>query len=187
MLSLGVPSLCIPLPTAHLALRFLAATVVRSHPAPNSRRRPTGAGRFRLRRLEKVNAEALLITSCQNVKRLLAFGTRHPRREAQAAALQASMRPLSHALRAARRHFAVVEVPLSNVLQQPDKLRRGLRQDQGGIGGGDRGGALGDQRPRRSGLLRACRIPPGGSPTVKRAVRKSLLCTRVHKAAVRRP
>jgi hypothetical protein len=45
--------------------------------------------RFRLRRLEKVNAEALLIASCQNVKRLLTFGTRHPRREAQATALRA--------------------------------------------------------------------------------------------------
>src|SRR5918998_4603199 len=49
-------------------------------------------------------------------------------------------------------------------------LTRGLRQDQGGVAGGDRGGALGDQRPRRPGLLRACRIPSGGSPTVKRAV-----------------
>ena len=56
---------------------------------------------FRLRRLEKVNAEALLIASCQNVKRLLTFGRRRPRREAQAAALRASMRPPSHALRAA--------------------------------------------------------------------------------------
>src|SRR5215210_4324033 len=44
------------------------------------------------------------------------------------------------------------------------------RKKGGGIGGGDRDGALGDQRPRRPGLLRACRIPPCGSPTVKRAV-----------------
>jgi hypothetical protein len=64
-----------------------------------------GMRRFRLRRLEKLNAEALLIASCQNVKRLLTFGTRRPRREVQAAALRASMRPPSHALRAARRHF----------------------------------------------------------------------------------
>jgi hypothetical protein len=64
-----------------------------------------GMRRFRLRRLEKVNAEALLIASCQNVKRLLTFGTRRPRRETKAAALRASMRPPSHALRAARRHF----------------------------------------------------------------------------------
>ena len=39
-----------------------------------------GLKRFRLRRLEKVNAEALMIASGQNVKRLLAFGTRGPRK-----------------------------------------------------------------------------------------------------------
>ena len=44
--------------------------------------------RFRLRRLDKVNAEALMIASGQNVKRLLAFGTRGPRRPAQVAALR---------------------------------------------------------------------------------------------------
>ena len=44
--------------------------------------------RFRLRRLEKVNIEALLITSGQNVKRLLAFGGRSPKKLAQAAALR---------------------------------------------------------------------------------------------------
>lgn len=32
-------------------------------------------GRFRLRRLEKVNTEALMTAAGQNVKRLLAFGT----------------------------------------------------------------------------------------------------------------
>jgi hypothetical protein len=47
-----------------------------------------GMRRFRLRRLEKVNAEALLIASGQNVKRLLTFGYRRPRRTAQAAALR---------------------------------------------------------------------------------------------------
>jgi transposase len=46
-----------------------------------------GMRRFRLRRLEKVNIEALLITSGQNVKRLLAFGGRKPKKPAQAAAL----------------------------------------------------------------------------------------------------
>jgi hypothetical protein len=43
---------------------------------------------FRLRRLQKVNTEALLIASGQNVKRLLAFGSRGPRSMAQAAALR---------------------------------------------------------------------------------------------------
>jgi transposase len=46
-----------------------------------------GMRRFRLRRLEKVNIEALLITSGQNVKRLLDFGGRRPKKLAQAAAL----------------------------------------------------------------------------------------------------
>ncbi len=47
-----------------------------------------GLRRFRLRRLEKVNAEALLIASGQNIKRLLAFGYRGPRRPAQVGALR---------------------------------------------------------------------------------------------------
>jgi transposase len=47
-----------------------------------------GMRRFRLRRLEKVNIEALLIASGQNVKRLLAFGSRRPKKLAQAAALR---------------------------------------------------------------------------------------------------
>ncbi|MCA1838544.1 MAG: transposase [Actinobacteria bacterium] len=44
--------------------------------------------RFRLRRLEKVNIEALLIASGQNVKRLLAFGGHTPKKLTQAAALR---------------------------------------------------------------------------------------------------
>ncbi len=47
-----------------------------------------GMRRFRLRRLEKVNIEALLIASGQNVKRLLAFGGRRPKKRAQAVALR---------------------------------------------------------------------------------------------------
>ena len=47
-----------------------------------------GLRRFRLRRLEKVNAEALLKAAGQNVKRLLAFGTRGPKGSAQAVALR---------------------------------------------------------------------------------------------------
>jgi transposase len=47
-----------------------------------------GMRRFRLRRLEKVNIEALLIASGQNVKRLLTFGQRRPKKLAQAAALR---------------------------------------------------------------------------------------------------
>lgn len=47
-----------------------------------------GMRRFRLRGLEKVNAEALLIAAGQNLKRLVAFEGRPPRRKVQAAALR---------------------------------------------------------------------------------------------------
>jgi transposase len=47
-----------------------------------------GMRRFRLRRLEKVNIEALLIASGQNVKRLLTFEGHRPRKLAQAAAFR---------------------------------------------------------------------------------------------------
>jgi hypothetical protein len=47
-----------------------------------------GARRFRLRRLEKVNVEALLIAAGQNIKRLLAYGRRGPGHPAQVAALR---------------------------------------------------------------------------------------------------
>jgi transposase len=48
-----------------------------------------GLRRFRLRRLKKVNVEALLIASGQNIKRLVAARERGPRKLAQAAALRA--------------------------------------------------------------------------------------------------
>lgn len=63
-----------------------------------------GLRRFRLRGLEKVNSEALMIACGQNVKRLLAFGNRGLRRMAQAAALR---RPEACSLRrfhGVRRH-----------------------------------------------------------------------------------
>jgi transposase len=47
-----------------------------------------GLRRFRLRRLEKVNIEALLIASGQNIKRLVAARERGPRKLAQAAVLR---------------------------------------------------------------------------------------------------
>jgi hypothetical protein len=49
-----------------------------------------GLRRFRLRRLEKVNIEALLIASGQNIKRLVAAREQGPRKLAQAAALRAA-------------------------------------------------------------------------------------------------
>jgi transposase len=62
-----------------------------------------GLRRFRLRRLEKVNAEALMIASGQNIKRLLAFGYRGPRRPAHVAALRQSA-PNPYELRGVRKH-----------------------------------------------------------------------------------
>jgi hypothetical protein len=62
-----------------------------------------GMRRFRLRGLKKVNIEALLIASGQNVKRLLTSGGRRPKKLAQAAAL----RPPSasgYEIRCAREH-----------------------------------------------------------------------------------
>lgn len=57
-----------------------------------------GSSRFRLRGLEKVNSEALMIASGQNVKRLLAFGPRDPRKTAMVAALRPPERPSRHPL-----------------------------------------------------------------------------------------
>jgi hypothetical protein len=62
-----------------------------------------GMRRFRLRRLEKVNIEALLIASGQNVKRLLAFGGRRPKKLAHAAALRPPA-ATGHEISSAREH-----------------------------------------------------------------------------------
>jgi hypothetical protein len=75
-----------------------------------------GTRRFRLRRLEKVNIEALLIASGQNVKRLLTFEGHRPRKLAQVAALHPRLPPtigsvafgsiVRAALGGQRRHFS---------------------------------------------------------------------------------
>src|SRR3712207_4802767 len=62
-----------------------------------------GMRRFRLRRLEKVSIEALLIASGQNVKRLLAFGGQRPKKPAQTAALRLPA-ATGHKIRRAREH-----------------------------------------------------------------------------------
>lgn len=49
--------------------------------------------RMRLRMLERVNCEILITASGQNIKRLLTFGSREPRRPAQVAALRPPKRP----------------------------------------------------------------------------------------------
>ena len=62
-----------------------------------------GMRRFRLRRLKKVNIEALLIASGQNVKRLLAFEGWRPKKPAQVAALRLPS-ATGHQIRRARKH-----------------------------------------------------------------------------------
>ena len=52
-----------------------------------------GMERMRLRMLERVNCEALVTAAGQNIKRLLTFGNRGPRRLAQVAALRPPERP----------------------------------------------------------------------------------------------
>jgi hypothetical protein len=52
-----------------------------------------GMERMRLRRLERVNCEALITAAGQNIKRLLTFGSHGPRRPAQVAALRPPKRP----------------------------------------------------------------------------------------------
>jgi transposase len=83
-----------------------------------------GLRRFRLRRLEKVNIETLLVASGQNVKRLLTFGHRHPRKKAQVAALRPPSRPIfSMLLTRGKGYFRPPRRPLHDVLQQLGKLR----------------------------------------------------------------
>jgi len=78
-----------------------------------------GMRRFRMRTLEKVNTESLMVATGQNIKRLLAFGGSAPKKLAQAAAL----RPLGRLLPdLARRRFRdhrrkrCVDLPLFNKL-----------------------------------------------------------------------
>ena len=70
-----------------------------------------GSRRFRLRGLEKVNAEALMTASGQNVKRLVSFGPRGPKKLATAAALQPPEEPSPRLI---RRH----RTPRRGVFQQ---------------------------------------------------------------------
>ncbi len=62
-----------------------------------------GMERMRLRMLERVNCEALTTAAGQNIKRLLTFGSRGPRRPAQVAALRP---PALLSLRLNHRRFA---------------------------------------------------------------------------------
>ncbi len=81
-----------------------------------------GSRRFRLRGLEKVNAEALMTASGQNVKRLVSFGPRGPKKLATAAALQPPEEPSPRLI---RRH----RTPRRGVFQQAAAFSEVLVQD----------------------------------------------------------
>jgi hypothetical protein len=78
-----------------------------------------GARRFRLRRLEKVNAEALLIGAGQNIKRLLSYGHRGPKQPAQVAALRRLV-PDPYESCSARKHRKRCPGCSARVFQQAD-------------------------------------------------------------------
>jgi len=87
-----------------------------------------GLRRFRLRRLEKVNTEALLIASGQNIKRLLSFGYRGPRRLAQVAALRKPVTNL-YQFRGVRGHRNRHSRRPGSVFQHPGKFSEVHIQD----------------------------------------------------------
>jgi hypothetical protein len=78
-----------------------------------------GLRRFRLRRLEKVNTEALLKAAGQNIKRLLAFGTRGPKGPAQVLALRHPA-PNPYEFRGVRRHRERQSRRPGRVFQHPN-------------------------------------------------------------------
>jgi transposase len=77
-----------------------------------------GMRRFRLRRLWRVNVEALVIAAGQNIKRLLTFRGRGPRRLAQAQALRPPAPTPSANGRLLGSHRRRRSTPLSRVFQQ---------------------------------------------------------------------
>ncbi len=86
-----------------------------------------GSSRFRLRTLEKVNAEALLIAAGQNIKRLLTYGERGPRRRTQVAALRQPT-PNTYGFCSARKHLKRYAWRPPRVFQQPHAFSETLIQ-----------------------------------------------------------
>jgi transposase len=73
-----------------------------------------GMRRFRMRTLEKVNIEALMIAAGQNIKRLLSFGDHGPRRLAQGAALRPPQPTLVRTDRTAWRFRSRLHLPCAS-------------------------------------------------------------------------
>jgi Transposase DDE domain len=95
-----------------------------------------GMRRFRLRGLKKVNSEALMIASGQNLKRLVAFGRRLPRKKAMVAALRPPEKPTPcpmrrHRLRPARRFSTRCYLPrrwVNSAMANPSACRPSPRR-----------------------------------------------------------
>jgi hypothetical protein len=88
-----------------------------------------GSRRLRLRGLEKVNAEALMSASGQNAKRLVAFGSRRPKKTAMEAALRpperSSPHPISrHRETPARRFSTRCSVLRTSSVRSSEKFSR---------------------------------------------------------------
>jgi Transposase DDE domain/Transposase domain (DUF772) len=77
-----------------------------------------GMRRFRLRTLERVNTEALLAAAGQNIKRLLLYGHRGPKKPAQAAALRLPA-PIGRDLLHVRQHRTRRHRGLRALFQHP--------------------------------------------------------------------
>ena len=73
-----------------------------------------GMRRFRMRTLEKVNIEALMIAAGQNIKRLLSFGDHGPRKLAQGAALRCPQLTLVRTDRTAWRCRSRLHLPCAS-------------------------------------------------------------------------
>lgn len=80
-----------------------------------------GSRRFRLRTLEKVNAEALLIAAGQNIKRLLTYGQSGPRRPGQMAALRRPA-PKPYEFCSVRKHRTRCSRRPARVFQHPGTI-----------------------------------------------------------------
>ena len=78
-----------------------------------------GMQRFRLRTLRRVNAEALLVAAGQNLKRLLLFGDRRPRKPAQMAALRPPAATHLDSRRFRRHRSGWLRGPAKPILQHP--------------------------------------------------------------------